>query len=169
MRWRCALTAVSLLAVLARMPLAYSQGLSEKPLSALQIPPVPSSFVEQASRNVSASCLEPPRLPELSDYDGPMKKTVGLFAGALERKSVHAGHYKTGVPLCALRTHDKLLLFIEDSIDPLTFLSAGFDAGTDQASNRDSTFGQGAFTLPADRFARSACSRFASLEATSSR
>lgn len=161
MRWRCVLTAVSLLAVLARMPLAYSQGLSETPGSALQIPAVPSSFVQQASRNVVASCLEPPRLPGLSDYDGPMKKTVGLFARALERKSVHEAHYKPGVPLCALRTRDKFLLFVEDSIDPLTFLSAGFDAGTDQASNRDSTFGQGA-TGYAKRFGADLADRVSS-------
>jgi hypothetical protein len=143
MRWRYVQTAVSLVAVLVRMPLAYSHELPEKPLSALQIPAVPSGFVEQASRNVVASCLEPPQLPGLSDYDGPMKKTVGLFARALERKSGHEAHYKAGVPLCALRAHDRFLLFVEDSIDPLTFLSAGFDAGTDQASNRDSAFGQG--------------------------
>ena len=72
-----------------------------------------------------------------------MKKTVGLFARAFERKSVHPPHYKTGMPLCALRTKDKFLLFVEDLIDPLTLLSAGFDAGIDHASNRDQSFGQG--------------------------
>lgn len=144
MNWCCVLAAVVLVPTPVTMPLAYSQELPGNPQSALPVPAMPSSFVEQASRHGGASCFEPAPLPGLSDYIGPMKKTVGLFARALERKSVHEPHYKPGVPLCALGTHDKFLLFVEDSIDPLTFLSAGFDAATDQASNRDFAFGQGA-------------------------
>jgi hypothetical protein len=69
---------------------------------------------------------------------------LGIFARALERKSIHQPHYNPGVTLCSLELDDKFLLFLEDSIDPVTFLAAGFDAGIDQASNRDPTFGQGA-------------------------
>jgi hypothetical protein len=46
--------------------------------------------------------------------------------------------------LCSLNLKDKFVLFVQDSIDPVTFLSSGFEAGLDQASNRDPTFGQGA-------------------------
>ena len=91
-----------------------------------------------------APCLEPPPLPHFEDYDGPLKKAVGVFARALERQSVHEPHYKPGVTLCSLELGDKFLLFVEDSIDPVTFLGAGFEAGIDQATNRDSHFGQGA-------------------------
>jgi len=72
-----------------------------------------------------------------------MKKAVGLFARALERKSVHQPRYKPGVVLCSMRPEDKFILFVDDSIDPVTFLSAGFDAATDQATYRDPTYGQG--------------------------
>jgi hypothetical protein len=78
------------------------------------------------------------------DYDGPLKKTVGAFAGRLERKSAHPPHYKPGAVLCSFAPKDKFILFVQDTIDPVTFLSVGFDAGTDQAQNSDPTFGQGA-------------------------
>jgi hypothetical protein len=72
-----------------------------------------------------------------------MRKTVGVFARPLERKSVHKPHYKADVMLCSLDLRGKFLLFVDDSLDPVTFLSAGFDAGIDQASDRDPSFGQG--------------------------
>lgn len=95
--------------------------------------------------NPSAPCIEPAPVVKLKDYNGPLKKTVGLFARALERKAVHSPpHYKPGALLCALKLKDKFILFAQDSTDPVTFLSAGFWAGMDQASDRDPTFGQGA-------------------------
>jgi len=89
-------------------------------------------------------CLEPARLPGLMDYQGPLKQTVGIFAGVLDRKTGHQRHYKPASTLCSLKTIDKLLRFAQDSIDPVNLLSAGFSAGIDHASNRDPTFGRGA-------------------------
>jgi len=80
----------------------------------------------------------------LSDYNGPLQKTIGFFAGQLERKSVHEPHYKTGLLLCSLELKDKFLLFVRDSYDPGTILVTGFNAGLSQAENNDPTFGQGA-------------------------
>jgi hypothetical protein len=88
--------------------------------------------------------VEPPPLVSLRDYNGPLKKTVGIFARALERKSVHPPHYKPGVVLCSLELKDKFVLFVQDSLDPVTFLGSGFWAGMDQASDNDPSFGQGA-------------------------
>jgi len=68
---------------------------------------------------------------------------VGAFAGTLERKAVPQAHYKPGTLLCSLEPKDKFVLFIHDALDPLAFLTAGFNAGLDQAQNRDPTFGQG--------------------------
>jgi hypothetical protein len=99
---------------------------------------------EEPSKNVAVPCLEPPPLVSLSDYNSPLKKTVGVFARALERKSVHQPHYKPGVVLCSLELKDKFVLFVQDSLDPVALLSSGFGAGMDQASGRDPTFGQGA-------------------------
>lgn len=80
----------------------------------------------------------------LEDYDGPLKKTVGIFARKLERKSAHPPHYKPGALLCSLQLKDKFVLFVMDSIDPVSFLGAGFNAGLAQAQDEDPTFGQGA-------------------------
>jgi hypothetical protein len=80
----------------------------------------------------------------LEDYDGPLKKTVGTFARPLERKSVHPPHYKPGTKLCTLKLKDKFTLFVQDSLDPVTFLATGFNAGLDQAEDSDPSYGQGA-------------------------
>ena len=80
----------------------------------------------------------------LEDYNGPLKKTVGIFARKLERKSVRPPLYKPGAILCSLELKDKFILFVMDSIDPVSFLDAGFNAGLAQAQDDDPTFGQGA-------------------------
>jgi len=51
-------------------------------------------------------------------------------------------HYELGVPLCTLTVKDKFFMFVWNSADPLTFLTAGFNAGISQAENNDPTFGQ---------------------------
>jgi hypothetical protein len=119
---------------------AYAGGAPPGPQQTL---PLPSSFTEMTSRNAHSQCLEPLPLPSLEDYNGPLAKIAGVFARPRERKSVHAPRYKQGMNLCTLDVHDKFLLFVQDSLDPLTFLSAAFDAALDQAANRDAQYGQG--------------------------
>lgn len=104
---------------------------------------LPASFTEMTSTNASSACLEPTSLPSVEDYNGPLAKAVGVFAAPLERKSVHPPRYMQGVSLCTLDVHDKFLLFVHDTLDPITFLSAAFDGAVDHASNRDPQFGQG--------------------------
>jgi len=98
----------------------------------------------QAVNNPATTCVQPAPMVRLEDYDGPLKKVVGTFARPLERKSVHAPHYKPGLKLCTLTLKDKFVLFVQDSIDPGTFLGAAFNAGIDQAENTDHSYGQGA-------------------------
>jgi hypothetical protein len=93
---------------------------------------------------VGLPCVQPLPMVKLQDYIGPLKKTVGLFAQQLERKSVHPVHYKAGLKLCSLELKDKFFLFVRDSFDPIIFLSSGFNAGISQAENDDAAFGQGA-------------------------
>jgi hypothetical protein len=119
-------------------------GAQEPPAVLEQPPPLQQVLEEEASKNIAVPCVEPPPVVSLRDYNGPLKKTVGVFARALERKSVHAAHYKPGAVLCSLELKDKFVLFVQDSSDPVAFLSSGFWAGMDQASDRDPTFGQGA-------------------------
>ena len=116
----------------------------ELPAPPPQPPPAAVPFQEESTKNVAAPCVQPPPLVRLEDYDGPLKKIVGTFARKLERKSVHAPHYKPGVMLCSLKPKDKFVLFVQDTLDPLTFLASGFNAGIGQAANQDPTFGQGA-------------------------
>ncbi len=78
------------------------------------------------------------------DYDGPFEKVVGTFGQALDRESVQPPHYKPGTVLCSLELKDKFLLFVHDSSEPISFLTAGFSAVIDQAQNNDPKFGQGA-------------------------
>jgi hypothetical protein len=123
-----------------------------------QPPPQQQVHAAEAPKNAAAPCVEPPPVVSLKDYNGPLKKAVGVFGRALERKSVHPPHYKPGVVLCSLERKDKFVLFVQDSFDPVAFLSSGFGAGQDQASNRDPTFGQGAAGY-GKRFARTSRGR----------
>ena len=107
-------------------------------------PPPAVPFTEEATKNAAAPCVEPPPMVRIEDYDGPLKKVVGTFARQLERKAVHPPTYKPGAKLCTLKLKDKFVLFVQDSVDPVTFLATGFSAGLDQAENADPSYGQGA-------------------------
>jgi len=107
--------------------------------------PLPGSpSQEESTKNAAAPCLEPAPLLRWQDYQGPFQKVVGAFARKLELKAAHPPRYLPGTVLCSLDVKDKFILFVHDTIDPISFLSAAFNAGLDQASNRDRTFGQGA-------------------------
>lgn len=99
---------------------------------------------EQTQTNPQAPCVQPAPLVSWQDYNGPLAKIVGAFGRKLERKSVHPPRYKPGAVLCTLEPKEKFLLFVQDTLDPITFLSVGFNAGIDQAVDADHTFGQGA-------------------------
>lgn len=118
--------------------------LAQQPSETQQQPGVPPVIGEQTQKNATLPCLEPPPMIRWDEYQGPFRKIVGSFASTLERKSVHPTHYKPGTLLCSLEPKDKFFLFLHDSFDPLSLLTAGFDAGIDQAQNNDPTFGQGA-------------------------
>jgi len=94
--------------------------------------------------NPHAPCLQPAPSIEWQDYNGPFAKTVGLFARKLDRPTAQSPTFKPGNVFCTFTIKDKFLLFIGDSLDPVTFLTAGFNAGIDQAQNTDKQFGQGA-------------------------
>jgi hypothetical protein len=100
---------------------------------------------EEAEINPTARCLEPPPIVRWQDYNGKFKKSVGVFARKLERKSIPLPRrYEAGKLLCTLEVKDKFLLFVRNTLDPGTFLSVGFRAGLDQAQNNDPSFHQGA-------------------------
>ena len=102
--------------------------------------------VEKQTPQGLITCLQPPPMVGWQDYEGPYAKVVAVFARRLERNEVAIGtrNYKPGTKLCTLETKDKFFLFLDNTIDPLTFLSAAFNAGISQAENTDPSYGQGA-------------------------
>lgn len=116
----------------------------QPPATTSQPPAAPSPVPVEAQKNPLAPCWQPAPMVSWQDYEGPMNKVVGAFGRKLERKTVHAPHFKPGAVLCSLNFEGKFLLFVNDTIDPITFLNVGFNAGIDQAENSDPTFGQGA-------------------------
>ena len=100
-------------------------------------PDRPAVSQEESVQNATAPCVQPPPMVRLQDYDGPLKKTVGLFTRQLERKSVHPPHFKPGAVLCSLQLKDKFLLFVRSAYDPITFATAAFSAGISQAEDDD--------------------------------
>jgi hypothetical protein len=136
---RLVLCGVVCVAGLAGNVAAPAQGAPPNP----KPPAAPADFPGQVVLNSTGQCVQPPPMVQLQDYDGPLHKVIGTFTQKLDRLSVHDPHYKPGFVLCSLEIKDKLFLFLRDSVDPETFLAAGFDAGISQAKNDDPSFGQG--------------------------
>lgn len=109
-------------------------------------PPVPGAQPVRVPTPLgTATCLQPPPLVSWKDYEGRFAKVVGVFGRKLERKTVvHPRMYKPGARLCTLEVKDKFMLFVKDTVDPTTFLSAAFNSGISQAQNDDPSYGQGA-------------------------
>lgn len=105
--------------------------------------PLPAGFHGQIQLDPTTRCVQPPPVVRLQDYIRPFNKIVGVFTQKVDRSSVTVPHYKPGLVLCSLEIKDKFFLFLRDSVDPETFLAAGFDAGISQAENYDPSFGQG--------------------------
>ena len=111
--------------------------------------PLPSAIQQvQTVRNPAGPCVQPPPPVSWHDYDGPFSKALGVIGQRVERRTVHLPHesdphYKPNAVLCSLEIKDKFILFVHDSVDPFTFLAAGFNAGISQAQNSDAAFGQG--------------------------
>jgi len=64
-------------------------------------------FADGPYNIVALPCVQPqPMVTRLQDYNGPLKKVVGLFTQQLERKSVHPMRYKPGLKLCSLELKD---------------------------------------------------------------
>src|ERR1700730_18439618 len=95
-------------------------------------PAAAGALPEETKQNATAPCVEPPPLVRLGDYDGPLKKTVGIFARKLERQGIPQSHYKPDAILCTLDLKHKFAVFVIDSIDPVSFLSSALNAGLAQ-------------------------------------
>ena len=109
-----------------------------------QLPPPATAPREEVTRNAVVPCLEPPPLVKWDEYHGPLKRAEGIFARKVERKAVRVRRFKPDTLLCSLETKDKFTLFLHDTFEPVSFLSAGYNAGMDQAADGDPGLGPGA-------------------------
>jgi hypothetical protein len=117
----------------------------QQPPPQQQPPVVPGAqSVQKQTPHGPVTCLQPPPLVGWEDYEGPFAKVVGAFGRKLERKEVSPPVYRQGTVFCTLEVKAKFMLFVGDTIDPITFLSAAFNAGISQAQDTDPSYGQGA-------------------------
>lgn len=106
--------------------------------------PQPSSSQAGSPAAAQSPCVQPARIFIAEQYTGPFKNVVSYFVRKPEIKTVYVRRHPGGSRLCALTPSGKFHLFLRDSIHPVTFIAAGWNAGLSQADDDDPTFGQGA-------------------------
>jgi len=95
-------------------------------------------------RPVTLPCAKSVEPFDVDDYNGPFNQLVGQFSQKVDRVTVHAPRHHTSLKPCSLSAGEKFRLFVDDSIDPVNFIGATWDAGLAQANRDDRAFGQGA-------------------------
>jgi hypothetical protein len=133
--WPNRLLRYFLLVTFLGLPLVQAQT-GDAVLSKQTQPPV------QTSNGVP--CLKPAPLFSAEDYEGPLKKVLVYFSRKPEIKTVHPPRHIPGSVFCALEPAGKFHLFLQDTLEPVTFVGAAYDAGLSQAQDDDHSFGQGA-------------------------
>jgi hypothetical protein len=132
-RTRRTTIAVSLIVVSC---LAFSQTDTQKGA------PPPTQNPEATTQQDQNPCIHPSPLVSVEDYTGPLRHVVLFVARKPEIKTVQRPELSVGV-ICALAPGQKFHLFLRNTFEPITVLSSAFDAGIEQASDSDPTFGQG--------------------------
>ncbi len=138
------------------------QGLDPESYAALPhdrgFPEMPSALGERSSRRNSslaptappsapvpaaqAPCQKPAELFSAGEYGGPFNRVAAWFSRKPEMTTVP--NHRRGRNVCALSVGEKFDLFYKTTLDPVTFIGAGFDAGISQWQNDDREFGEGA-------------------------
>ena len=95
----------------------------------------------QTSPVAPSPCVQPAPLFSAADYEGPFHKLVAYFSRKPEIRTVHP--QRPGLTVCALNPSEKFHLFMQDTIEPTTFVGAALDSGIAQAEDNDPSFGQG--------------------------
>jgi hypothetical protein len=131
--------------VFTLLPIAEGESSSRFPYGAgtLNAVSVPTGSTVAAERLVETPCDRPAELFDASEYNGPLKRIAAWFARNPEMTTVPARR-KHGQKICGLDAHQKFDMFVETSIDPVTFIGAAASAGFSQWQNDDSKWGQGA-------------------------
>jgi len=120
--------------------------LASVPLALSQTKPVPNAASSQpgvSTGNQAQGCIKPVRLFAIEDYNGPMKSVAASLVRRVENQTAQ-NPKSPGLRICSLSPRQKLNLALQNSVEPITFIVAGFSAGISQAADYDSQFGQGA-------------------------
>ncbi|MDE3108842.1 MAG: hypothetical protein KGL02_02770 [Acidobacteriota bacterium] len=137
-------TKLSLILAVLISGAAFAQSAQQVPPKIPAPAPPPAVPVPPSAVVPPAPCIQPSPMIEWQDYKGPFAQVVAFFDKKLEIRSAtpHGAIYKPGSVLCTLTTKEKAQLFVDDFTNPVTFVSAAFNAGIDQAENDDPKFGQ---------------------------
>ncbi len=103
--------------------------------------PTPTTTVQVATG--TTLCERPVELFSPADYKGPLEKVAAWIARRPELTTVPS-RWRNGVRVCSLDVRQKFDLFTQTTIDPLSFVAAGVNAGISQGLDYDSEWGQGA-------------------------
>src|SRR5215831_15375156 len=107
------------------------------------VPQEPAQIVKQPAAATADAvlahppCVTPAHLLEVKEYHGPFAKFAASIANKPNILTTHTPHFHPDDHLCSLRTGEKFHLFWADTVEPVSFLSAGFSAGWAQADNDD--------------------------------
>lgn len=112
-------------------------------LAQTMLPDAASSQMRGTRQNRSHGCLKPVRLFAIEDYNGPFKSVAASLVRRVENQTAQ-NLQNSEMHICPLTVRQKLTLAGQNSIEPITFIAAGFSAGISQAADYDSHFGQGA-------------------------
>jgi len=112
-------------------------------LAQTTLPDAASSQMRETTANRRNGCLKPVRLFAIEDYNGPLKRVAASLVRRVENQTAQDPQ-NSEMQICPLSPRQKLTLAARNSVEPITFVVAGFSAGISQAADYDSHFGQGA-------------------------
>jgi hypothetical protein len=103
------------------------------------LPAAPPSAPVPAAQS---PCQKPAELFSASEYSGPLNRLAAWFSRKPEMTTVP--NHRRGKNVCGLDVQQKFQLFYKSTVDPVTFVAAGFNAGISQWQSDDREFGFGA-------------------------
>jgi hypothetical protein len=80
---------------------------------------------------------------DVDDYNGPLNRVVARFSQGIDSATPHLGASSAQRP-CTMSAGDKFHLFINNSVDPASYIGAAWDAGWAQLDWDDPPYRQGA-------------------------
>jgi hypothetical protein len=90
--------------------------------------------------NDKNGCVQPVPVLSVSDINGRFGKVEAFLTHKIELKTVHKPYSGKGPRICGLTASQEFDMFVQNGSEPLTFLTAGFNAAITQASDDESAF-----------------------------